>query len=272
MQLASLVVLLGFAQVSSPPTPWQNLGPGLALARLKTANASEYGDSRITILRVDPTLWELTVVGLSQTGEAQRLTAKEWSQRYDLAAAINAGMFAADYRTHTGYLRSRGHVNNAAVNGYQSVAAFDSKRPEQPPFRIFDLDAPGVTMHTILENYSSAVQNLRLVKRPGEIRWARQDRKWSEAVLGEDEVGRVLLIFTRSPYRMDDLCRELLSFDIGLVAAQHLEGGPEAQLYVRVGGTEHEWFGSFETSFSENDENDQAWPIPNVIGIRPRSR
>ncbi len=80
----------------------------------------------------------------------------------------------------------------------------------------------------------------------------------------------MLFIFTRSPYSMDDLCRELLALDIGLVAAQHLEGGPEAQLYVRLGSVEREWFGSFETSFRENDENEQAWPVPNVIGIRAR--
>ncbi len=70
---------------------------------------------------------------------------------------------------------------------------------------------------------------------------------------------------------MHDLNRELLSMGIGLVAAQHLEGGPEAQLYLRVGDEEIETFGSFETDFEEDDDNDHAWPVPNVLGIRPRS-
>ena len=69
---------------------------------------------------------------------------------------------------------------------------------------------------------------------------------------------------------MHDLNQELLAAGIGLVAAQHMEGGPEAQLYVHVGETELEMFGSYETSFRENDQNDAAWPVPNVIGVRPR--
>jgi hypothetical protein len=54
------------------------------------------------------------------------------------------------------------------------------------------------------------------------------------------------------------------------VAAQHLEGGPEAQLYINMGGTELEVVGSYETDFNESDDNDRAWPIPNIIGLRPR--
>jgi hypothetical protein len=50
-----------------------------------------------------------------------------------------------------------------------------------------------------------------------------------------------------------------------------MEGGPEAQLYVHAGETELEMFGSYETSFKENDQNEMAWPVPNVIGMRPRA-
>ena len=55
---------------------------------------------------------------------------------------------------------------------------------------------------------------------------------------------------------------------IGLVALQHLEGGPEAQLYLNVGDTELEMVGSYETSFRENDGNARAWRIPNVLGVK----
>ncbi len=75
-----------------PSHPLGDPRAGMALATFQAAKASEVGDSRITILRVDPNLWELTVVGLSQTGEASGLTAREWSRRYDLVAAINAGI------------------------------------------------------------------------------------------------------------------------------------------------------------------------------------
>lgn len=69
---------------------------------------------------------------------------------------------------------------------------------------------------------------------------------------------------------MHDLNQELLGAGLGIVAAQHLEGGPEAQLYFQAGGVEKELCGSYETSFRENDANNIPWPIPNVLAVRPR--
>ena len=48
------------------------------------------------------------------------------------------------------------------------------------------------------------------------------------------------------------------------------EGGPEAQLYIKAGGHEFEFIGSFESNFNNNNDNNFAWPIPNVVGITLR--
>jgi hypothetical protein len=265
--------LLGFVLVFTAGVAgeWQQLAPGMDLKVLVASEPSSVGDSRITVVRIDPRLWELGFVGISGTDDSEGQTAREWCSSHKLTAAINAGIFAADFKTHIGYSRSRGHVNSRRVNSYQSVAAFDPQgKKGLAPFRIFDLDAPRVTMQAILRDYSSAVQNLRLIKRPGTSKWSQQPRMWSEAALGEDKAGRILFIFSRSPFSMHDLNHELLASGIGLVAAQHLEGGPEAQLYLNVGDVEQELLGSYETSCFEDDDNTVAWPIPNVLGVRPR--
>jgi hypothetical protein len=236
-----------------------------------TSPQGSVGDSKVTVVRIDPRLWDLEFAGRSRSGDATTRTAREWCGIHGFTAAINAGMFATDYKTHVGYLRFRGHVNSDHVNSYQSVAAFDPRDDALPRFRIFDLDEPGVTVKTILGDYASVVQNLRLIKRPRSNRWEQQEKRWSEAALGEDGAGRMLFIFSRSPLSMHDLNEELLASGIGLVAAQHLEGGPEAQLYVNVGSLSLELFGSQETSLKEDDRNRLTWPIPNVLGVRRRS-
>lgn len=262
----SACVVSGVAHANAD---WKSLAPGLDLAVVVAKVASPVGDSRITVVRIDQNSWQLELVGRSRTGEPTGLTAREWAKGHDLAVAINAGMFAADHTTHLGYMESGQHVNNHSINGYQSVAAFDARDPKhRVPFRIFDLDAPGITIETIRREYASLVQNLRLIKRPGTNRWSQQDKKWSEAVLGEDTEGRVLFVFSRSPFTMHDFNQKLLSAGINLVAAQHLEGGPEAQLYLKIGDIELELFGSYETGFREDDGNATAWPIPNVLGAR----
>ena len=252
---------------------WQILAPGMEIIRVHTLKQSAFGDSKITVLRIDPNQWELEAIGILQTGESAGHTAREWSKKQKFAAVINAGMFASDNKTHLGYLRSRDRIFNGQANNYQSVMAFDPHDGRNVPrFRIFDLDAPQSSLPAILADYGSAVQNLRLIKRPGVNQWGKQTREWSEAAVGEDTEGRAPFIYSRSPFSMHDLNQELLAAGIGVVAAQHMEGGPEAQLYVHAGETELEMFGSYETSFKENDQNEMAWPVPNVIGVRPRTK
>ena len=268
----ALLLALASASAASPSAAagWRPLARGADLRIIDAGKPSAVGDSRITVVRFDPDHWRMEFAGISRTGDMSGRTAREWSKDRKFSAAINAGMYGTDYSTHVGYLRFREHVNSAGVNAYQSVAAFDPRRKELQPFRIFDLDAPGVTMEAILKDYASAIQNLRLIKRPGSNRWSRQEKRWSEAALGEDDSGRILLIFCRSPFSMRELNEELLAAGIGIVAAQHLEGGPEAQLYLHVGDLELELFGSYETSFREDEGNTAPYPVPNVLGIRPR--
>jgi hypothetical protein len=250
---------------------WIPLAPGLDIGTFPAADPAAIDESHITILRIDPKHWELVLTGKSWNEGSENKTAKEWCKSHNLTAATNAGMFGTDYTTHIGYLASDGHVNNSHINRYMSVAAFNPKKGKGiPEFRIYDLDDPAVTMAFILDSFSSIVQNLRLIKRPGENRWGRQGKKWSEAALGEDSMGRALFIFSRTPFPMHDLNEKLLSFDLGLVASQHLEGGPEAQLYLRIGDVTRELFGRYETSFQDRSGNTMGRRVPNVLGIRPR--
>jgi len=243
------------------------LADGLQLGRFKTDVAAPSGDSVITILRVNPLKHQFHLLARSNTEGNARHTARKWCEKYDLTAATNAGMYAEDHSTHIGYMKIGDHVNNGRVvkRDYRSVAAFHPFKPDLPPFRMFDLDE--TEMDSVLADYASVIQNIRLIKRPGENRWPRKQQKWSEAALGEDKDGFLLMIFCRSPYTMYEFNEILLSLPIDIVCAQHLEGGSAAQLYIKQGDTELELTGRYETNFLENDANLRAWRVPNVIGI-----
>jgi uncharacterized protein YigE (DUF2233 family) len=269
-----VAVLLGLAAASPSPeaSAWTPLEAGLELRWVSAREPSASGDSRIAVVRADPTTWRLEVVGQGLGGETSSRSAREWARGRDLALAVNAGMFGEDYTTHVGYLETGGTVLSRRINSYQSVAAFDPRDPARvPPFRIFDLDVAGVTLESLRADYGSLVQNLRLVKRPGVNRWSPQEKRWSEAALGEDGEGRILFMFSASPFSMHDLVRELLAADIGLVAAQHLEGGRLAQLYLRAGGVELELFEGSANATAGDGGSASAWPIPNALGLRRRS-
>jgi hypothetical protein len=259
--LATLLAAFVAAWAGSAQADWRPLASGLELGLFEVDGAGAIGEVRIRILRIDPRLWKLELLCRSATGESTNLSAKDWCDRHELTAAINAGMYDLDHSTHIGYLRVGEHVNSKRVNKYESVAAFDPiDDSELPPFRIFDLDDPEVSLDAIRRDYGTVIQNLRLIKRPGENRWSRQDKRWSEAALGEDAAGRALFIYCRRALSMHDLNELLLDLDIDLVAAQHLEGGPQAQLHLRAAG-----------AVAAEIAGESVWPIPFVLGIRPLS-
>jgi len=258
-RIAALLAGLALPALADPPSgEWLLLEPGLELGEFEAS-----GDL-ITVLRIDPELWDLRLLSAASIEGGNR-SLRAWCEEFELVAAVNAGMFATDYLTHIGFMGCGDEINNGRVNAYRSVAAFDALQPDIPRFRIFDLDE--TDFEEIRGSYRCHVQNLRLVKRPGENRWPQQEKRWSEVALGEDGEGRVLFIHSRAAHSMHDLTRLLLSLPLGLVAAQHLEGGPEAQLFLSHGELRRELVGSFETSFFESGSNWAGWPVPNVLGV-----
>lgn len=145
--LAGMLVVVARAQRFVPAeaaSSWQTLAPGMEIRRVQSRKQSPFGDSRIAVLRIDPSRWDLEVMGVLQTGDSAGHTAREWAQKQQYTAVINAGMFETDNKTHLGYVRIRDHVYNGRVNSYQSMMAFDRREGKNVPhFRIFDLDAPG---------------------------------------------------------------------------------------------------------------------------------
>lgn len=267
--LGASLAMLAATAVSSLAAEggWTQLDRGLELGRFPLEGLG-FAGAQVHVLRVDPRAWELTLHGLP-SGESGGYTAREWARREGLVAAINAGMYHMDYRTHSGYFAADGAVLSRGVNPYLSAAAFAPVDRADPPFRIVDLDEESLS--AVTARYRRVVQNLRMVKRPGENRWSPQTRRWSEVALGEDGKGRALFIFCAAPLPLDRLIAGLLSLPLGLVAAQHLEGGSQAQLFVAAGGERLELVGNHEGAFAPAEQGRPARPIPNVIGVRQRS-
>ncbi len=211
-------------------SPWLVLEPGLEIARFDSRTAAPADTGDLTVLRVDPLRWHLEVMATAGMDGGSPRGLDRWCRDFNLVAAINAGMYQQDGRTHVGYCKVGGRVISAAVNHYRSAAAMDPVKVGDPPFRIFDLDE--TPLDSIAAAYGTVVQNLRLIKRRAEPRWPSRPESWSEAALGEDARGRALLMHCTRPLSMHDFNQLILALPLSVVAAQHLEGNFPAQLWV----------------------------------------
>ena len=235
------------AAMSAAQPQWKTLQPGVELAVFPR---------ELYVVRIDPARAKVRA-GLASEGAPMR-TAGEWCKAKNFAVAINMGMFQQDYRSNVGYLRNGKHLNNKRWNDYRAVLALD------PGLRWVDLEAK---QKPDLDDYAIVVQNLRLIASPGRNVWAKSDKRWSEAAIATDANGRLLFLFSRAPHTMYDFNQRLLSLPLGIRAAMHVEGGPEASLSIHVPGMDLDLAGSFETGFNPNDDNRVQWPLPNILGV-----
>ncbi len=261
--------------VSAPVAPWEALEPGLELGVFRGPPA-DIGDRSIHVLRIDPERFSLALLNASATADGRTRTAREWvahasASGKEAVAAINASMYDVDHRTSVALMRTVDHVNNGRLTKDNAVLAFDPVKPGVPAVRL--LDRACGEYEAARASYGSLVQNIRMVSCDGTNTWAPQAKIWSTAAVGVDRQGRVLFIHARTPWRVHDLVNALLALPIDLRNAMYVEGGPEAQLYVKAGGRELERIGSFETGFHEADDVFEAWPVPNVLAVvrRPSS-
>lgn len=267
MRAAVLAALLPAGLAGDVPAagPWKTVAPGVEVGRLPAGA----GGPIVTVVRVDPRRNEFRLLSARLEGIAEPPTAPQWAERSGVLGVINAGMFQGDGLTPVAYARSGEREANGRWNRDNAVFVAEPRDRSRPAARILDRTCDDVPREAAA--YGVVVQNIRMLDCEGRNVWARQARRWSTACVGADADGRVLLVHVRAPFSTHDLIEVLRALPLRLTRLMYVEGGPEASLYLKVGGeTVVSEMGSFETGFFESDDNRRFWPLPNVLGFAPR--
>jgi len=241
-------------------TAWTPLGNGIEHAWFAFDPPPATGCPRLDVVRVDPSIATFQAYTEHLHGRGQK-TAQEWCGIQGSTVVTNLGMYHPDGR-HVGYQAVNQEIDQPVIaEDYRSVFL-------AAPGRATILDFEGSDLSEESKSWSIVSQNLRLIKAPGKNVWSNPNRKWSEAALGMDGQGRILLLHTRAALSMTELNERLLKLPLDLRHAMHLEGGPEASLSICAPGFSMHVAGGFESGFSGDDSRVQ-WPLPNVLTVTP---
>jgi len=245
---------------------WIKADEGLDYAEVDASIKCNIGDSKITIIRINPKFYEFKLLSSKETGSGIK-TIKDWAKKHKLVAAINAGMYQTDYATNTGFMKNFDFVNNPRMHkDYNLVTAFSPKSEALPPFQIIDIECQN--WDEMKEQYNCYAQCIRMVNCDRVNKWSKQEKYWSIAAISEDKDGNALFLFSRTPYSVHDFNNIILELPIKATKTMYLEGGPEASVFLDYNNHQIQKMGSYETSFKENDLNTEYWEIPNVIGVK----
>lgn len=235
---------------------WRQLARGIEYREFRLTLLPLSGDGLLHVVRLDPAQVSLELGLRSEDGASH--SAADWASRKGWAVVFNAGMYETDFRTNVGYLRHHTHVNNSRWKAsYEAVLGLDGP---DGGVALLDRDEPGFA--ALAAAYDTLVQNLRTIKAPGTNVWEPNDRSWTEASVAQDRQGRILFLFTGTPFNQADFNKRLLALPLDIVRAMHVEGGPEASLTIRTPRFSLDLNG--ETAIGRTSQ----WQIPNVIGAR----
>ena len=255
MHFTLAVLVLGCTLLLTPSQglAWQELEPGLDFAEFSFLER----EKAISVLRIDPSQFHFILCAASAKSEAKPLS--QWAHDYALLAGINASMYLKDGITSTGYLREKEHVNNPRI--HQRFGAFFVAQPKKqgiPSAAILEREDPN--LQEKLAQYDLVIQNFRLIGQGGQILWPKSGPLHPIACVGQDKDGKVLFILCKIPTTAHALAEELLKLPIKLSQAMYVEGGLEAELFVRGVNTasEERYFPFLKIHPA----------LPNVLGLR----
>jgi hypothetical protein len=252
-----------------PNYTWRSLAKGIDLIETDAPERSILGDSKLTILRIDPKAFDFYLITATQY--KTKKTVCEWADTFALNIVMNAGMYdLSNGLINKGFMKVNTHYNNRKLN--PSYKAMIAMHPTDSSFSKMDiLDLQCNSWESVNHKYHSYAQGMRMLDCSGKpLGWNKRNQSCSMLVAAKDAKGHLYYIFTRSPYTHNQMIRFMLDFPFSLTNAIYLEGGPETSLYVCIGETVLEKVGSYVSDTYPTDKNEQFWRLPNVMGLKAR--
>ncbi|HNR85461.1 MAG TPA: phosphodiester glycosidase family protein [Taishania sp.] len=248
---------------------WVNLEDGLDYIEMDGPRKSKIGDSKISLLRINPEKFKFEMLSASQFDSTSKCIV-DWAEHHDLMVAINASMY--DMRrqlSSKAYMRNTlEYANNPKpYEGYNMAIAFNPLRKGLSEFDIIDLKC--TSLETVKKDYASIAQGLRMIDCNGTpMSWNKNPQWCSQLIVAKDDYQQIYFVFTRSPYSQNEMIRFMTQLERPLRNAIYMEGGPQTSLYVDTETERIEKLGSYVSNTYPITTNAEFWKLPNVIGIK----
>jgi hypothetical protein len=252
---------------------WVEVQKGMYYCELSGDYIAKVGDSKITLLKINPDLFNFELVLSTESDSSQR-TITEWCEYRGFVAAINAGMYSLqDHLSGRGFTKNYSHINNAVYkDDFNALAAFNPVSASDPKFII--IDKANQDWKNLVEQYQSVFQSIRMIDNNGyPVFWKNKKELFcSMSILAIDKERNVLFIFARSPYSANDMIKFMQRPELNIRTAMYLEGGPEANIYIKTDSIPLVKFGSYISDTYPTDTNNTLIKMPIILGVKRISK
>ncbi|MGQ9687897.1 MAG: phosphodiester glycosidase family protein [Desulfobaccales bacterium] len=251
---------------SHSPPQWRILGQGLTLTEVQVYLNREPVET-LAVLKIDPAFNAFRVFHHN----SQSLIS--WQEETKATVVFNAGYYDAKGRPVGLILvdgKPKGPLDNRQMKG-MFVAEPQGMSPDLPRATILDLMASRPDLRKF--PWCQGVQSFPLLlDYKGRIRVKRSDKKANRTVITADRNGNILVFNTAGNFlTLYDLALFLKSSSFNIDSALNLDGGNEAQLYIKTEDFEYFSPPSWKSRLGNLLDHPKL-RLPTVIGVFPRQQ
>ena len=259
-----LVTPLLAGEWTHTPPKWRTLGRGINYTEIEVFRKQEAVDS-LAVVKVDPVYNTFQV----RHGEPRSITT--WQQELGAPVIFNASYYCRNAQP-CGLILSNGKPigprHNSRMRG-MFVAEPKGLSPDIPRATILDLTITPIHVKTL--PWTQGVQSYPLLlDYKGHIR-VRSTRKVAQrTVIAIDRNGYILIFNTNQAYfTLYNFARFLKASSLEIDSALNLDGGSEAQLYIKTKDFEKFSPSSWGNRLGHLLNQEKFW-LPTVVAVFPR--
>jgi len=149
----------------------------------------------------------------------------------------------------------------------EALFVAETEEPGLPLARVLDLHyTPFQAQGTL---YRQAAQSLMFLDRYGQIRVRKSDKIAHRTLVAQDGQDRILVMVSEGRHTLWGLARFVADCGLGLREIMCMDGGPEAQLDLEVGGVIYQQYGGPVST----SDLPLPWPtanLPAALAVFPR--
>ncbi len=249
---------------SHTPPQWRKVGQGLIFTEVKVSRHGEEVET-LAVVKVDP------AVNTFRVFHHQRQSITAWHEEIKAPLVFNASYYSPDGKP-VGLVLADGNLlgplHNRQMRG-MFVAEPKGMSPDLPRATILDLVFGRVDPKNL--PWTQGVQSFPLLlDYKGRIRVKSTEKRAYRTVICADRNGNILIFNTGSEYfTLYDLAHFLKASAFEIDSALNLDGGSEAQLYIKTKDLEYFSPPSWKSRLANLLDQEQ-FLLPTVIGVFPR--
>jgi len=246
------------------PPEWRTLGRGLNFTEIRVLRKQKTVDT-LAVVKVDPAYNAFQVLH----GPPRSITA--WQQELAAPVIFNASYYGPNAQP-IGLILSNGKPigpeRNAQMRG-MFVAEPKGLSPDIPRATILDLTLTPINLKTL--PWTQGVQSYPLLlDSKGRIRLRNSSKTAQRTVIAIDRQGYILILNTNEAhFTLRDLAIFLKTSGLEIDSALNLDGGTEAQLFIKTKDFEKFSPSSWESRLGNLLDQKKFW-LPTVVGVFPR--